>query len=74
MRVLAGRPASAYLRLDKPDDAANVLEDGLNTYPQSGPIAEQLVSVLTGLHRDAEAALVRELAPSAQTAGGKSGR
>jgi tetratricopeptide (TPR) repeat protein len=57
----------AYIQLGKPEDAAKVLEDGLNTYPESGPIADQLVAVLLGLHRDEEAALVRELAQAAQT-------
>jgi len=64
----------AYVQLGRAQDAAKVLEDGLNTYPESAPIADQLVLVLIGLHRDAEAALVRELEPSGQTPGAESGR
>ena len=64
----------AYVQLGRAQDAAKALEDGLNTYPESTPIADQLVSVLIGLHRDAEAALVRELEPSGQTPGTESGR
>jgi len=61
--------ASAYVQLGKPDAAARVLEDGLNTYPGSEPIADQLVAVLVGLHRDAEATMVRELADAGRTPG-----
>lgn len=53
---------TALLQLGKADEAARVLDDGLNTYPDSREIAGQLSSVLTQLHRDQEAASVRKLA------------
>jgi tetratricopeptide (TPR) repeat protein len=65
---------SAYVQLGNPEDAAKVLEDGLNTYPGSGPIADQLVPVLISLHRDAEAAMVRELADAGRTPSTENGR
>jgi tetratricopeptide (TPR) repeat protein len=65
---------AAYVQLGRAEEAAKVLEDGLNTYPGSSPIANQLVTVLTALHRDTEAALVCELAQAAPTPGTESGR
>lgn len=53
--------AAAYTQLDQAEQAAKVLQDGLNTYPGSRQIAGQLVEVLTSLHQDEEAATVGEL-------------
>lgn len=52
----------ALVELGKFDDAAQVLEDGLNTYPDSIHIPRQLAAVLTRLHRDDEAAAITRLA------------
>jgi Flp pilus assembly protein TadD len=54
--------ASAYASAAKLDQAASVLRDGLNTSPDSLPVADQLAKVLVQLHRQDEAATVLELA------------
>jgi hypothetical protein len=54
--------------------AARVLQEGLNTYPGPAPIADQLVEVLPGRHRDVEAAIVREMAEAGRTSSTESDR
>jgi len=51
-----------------------VLQEGLNTYPGPAPIADQLVEVLPGRHRDVEAAIVREMAEAGRTSSTESDR
>jgi tetratricopeptide (TPR) repeat protein len=64
----------ALVQLGKTEEAAPILEDGLNTYPDSKEIAQQLSSVLTALHRDEEAALVLKLAEAHQETANTSGK
>lgn len=54
--------ATALGQSGRNKEAALILEDGLNTYPDSREIAQQLAEVLTTLHREQEAAMVLELA------------
>jgi tetratricopeptide (TPR) repeat protein len=65
---------TALVKMDKAEQAAPILEDGLNTYPDSQEIAGQLAGVLTQLHRDDEAALVRKLAQAQQQASPETGK
>jgi Flp pilus assembly protein TadD len=60
--------STALLQLHRAEEAARMLEDGLNTYPESQEIAHRLASVLTDLHRDEEAALVLKLAEAQREA------
>jgi Flp pilus assembly protein TadD len=53
---------TAYSKLGKPDEALRVLEDGLNTNPDSYDLAEQLAGVLTQQGRNDEGAVVFKLA------------
>ena len=52
----------AYAKQGKLGDAARVLRDGVNTYPDSLPLAEKLADVLTQMGKRAEAAKVLEIA------------
>jgi len=52
----------AYAGTAKLDEAARVLRDGLNTTPDSIPLANELADILTKLNRKEEAAAVLELA------------
>jgi tetratricopeptide (TPR) repeat protein len=52
----------AYAKLAKPEEAANVLRDGLNTAPGSLPLANELADVLMKLDRSQEATDVLDLA------------
>jgi Flp pilus assembly protein TadD len=54
--------ATAYAKTGKLDDARRILQDGLNTNPDSFEIAQQLASVLTRLNRNDEASMVMKLA------------
>jgi len=58
----------AYAKLNKLDDAIRVLRDGLNTTPDSLPLANELADVLTQMNRKEEAATVLEVARSRQAA------
>jgi len=53
---------TAYSKSNKPDEALRVLEDGLNTNPDSYDLAEQLAGVLTQQGRHDEATMVLKLA------------
>jgi Flp pilus assembly protein TadD len=53
---------TAYSKSNKPDEALRVLEDGLNTNPDSYDLAEQLAGVLTQQGRNDEASMVLKLA------------
>jgi Flp pilus assembly protein TadD len=53
---------AAYVKTAKPEDAVRVLQDGLNTNPDSFEVAQQLASVLVDLNRKDEAAMVLQLA------------
>jgi Flp pilus assembly protein TadD len=66
--------STALLQLGKTDDAARILDDGLNTYPDSQEIAGQLSAVLSQLHRGQEAALVRKLAEAQREAAPGTGK
>ena len=66
--------STALVQLGKAEEAAPILEDGLNTYPDSQEIAQQLSSVLTMLHRDEEAAMVRKLAEVQREAAPEAGK
>ena len=52
----------AYARTGRLDDSVNLLRDGLNTSPDSTPLANGLAEVLIQLGRQGEAATVLELA------------
>ncbi len=52
----------AYAKTAKPEEAAKVLRDGLNTSPDSLPLANELANVLVELDRSQEAATVLDLA------------
>jgi tetratricopeptide (TPR) repeat protein len=54
--------AAAYAKTDRLEDAARILRDGLNTAPDSMPLADELASVLKLLGRKEEAAEVLEVA------------
>lgn len=54
--------SAAYEKSGKLDDARRVLEDGLNTNPDSYEVAQKLADVLTQLNRKDEAAMVSQLA------------
>ncbi len=54
--------AAALVQLGKAEDAASALEEAMNTYPSSPEIAQKLIAILTGLNRNAEAAMVLKLA------------
>jgi len=54
--------AAAYASTARLDRAASVLRDGLNTSPDSLPVAKQLAKVLVQLNRQDEAATVLDLA------------
>jgi tetratricopeptide (TPR) repeat protein len=56
----------AYAKLNKLDDAVRVLRDGLNTTPDSLPLANELADVLTRMNRKEEAATVLEVARARQ--------
>ncbi len=58
--------ATTYLKTGKLDRAAVILQDGLNTHPDSVEIAQQLAAVLTQLGREEEAAAVLQLAQARQ--------
>ena len=58
----------AYAKLNKLDDAIRVLRDGLNTTPDSLPLANELADVLTQMNRKEEAATVLEVARARQPA------
>jgi tetratricopeptide (TPR) repeat protein len=53
--------AAAYAGTDKPEEAARVLRDGLNTSADSLAIANQLAATLVQLHRRDEALALLEL-------------
>jgi Flp pilus assembly protein TadD len=53
--------AAAYAATGKPNDAARVLRDGLNTSPDSIALAHELAKKLLELHREAEASALLEL-------------
>lgn len=57
----------AYARTGKPSEAARVLYDAVNTYPDSMPLAEQLAGVLRQLGKKDEAETVLEVARMRQT-------
>ena len=59
----------AYAKTAKPEEAAKVLRDGLDTSPDSLPIANMLADVLMKLGRSQEAATVRKLALKLHPAG-----
>jgi tetratricopeptide (TPR) repeat protein len=50
----------AYMREGKLAESARVLRDGVNTYPDSLPLAEKLADVLTQMGKKEEAAQVLE--------------
>lgn len=52
----------AYARSSKQEEAARVLEDALNTTPDSAALASQLADVLAGLHRREEAITILDVA------------
>lgn len=52
---------TAYAKQGKVDDSIRVLRDGLNTYPDSLPIAEQLADMLTQLGKKDEAGTVLQV-------------
>ena len=52
----------AYAREGKLSESARVLRDGVNTYPDSVPLAEKLADVLTQLGKKEEATKVLEIA------------
>jgi tetratricopeptide (TPR) repeat protein len=52
----------AYANTAKLDEASKALRDGLNTWPDSLPLADELAEVLIQLRRSEEAATVLELA------------
>jgi len=52
----------AYARTSRLEEAARVLRDGLNTSPDSLPVANELADVLTQLGRGQEAVTVLDLA------------
>ena len=54
--------AAAFAKTDRLEDAARILRDGLNTAPDSMPLADALASVLKQLGRKEEAAVVLEVA------------
>lgn len=58
---------SALVALGRTEEAANILEDGLNTYASSAELVHQLTTVLTDLHRDEEAAQVLGLSGEEQS-------
>ncbi len=53
---------AAYAKSGKFEDAVRLLQDGLNTNPDSFELAQQLAGVLTQLGREDEAAMVLQLA------------
>ena len=53
---------TAYAGEGKLSDSARVLRDGVNTYPDSLPLAERLADVLTQMGKKDEAAQVLEIA------------
>jgi tetratricopeptide (TPR) repeat protein len=53
---------TAYAKAAKPEDAVRILQDGLNTNPDSFEVAQQLAGVLAELNRKDEAAMVLQLA------------
>lgn len=57
---------TAYARSGKLDQALGVLQDSLNTYPGSMPLAEQLAGILTQLGRKDEAEAVLAIARERQ--------
>ena len=52
----------AYAKMAKPEEAVKVLQDGLNTTPDSLDVANLLADVLTQLNRKGEAAMILKLA------------
>ena len=58
--------AAAYEKLGKKQEVLSTLQQGLNTYPSSMQIAQQLSSLLKDSGRDQEAAMVLKLAESQQ--------
>jgi tetratricopeptide (TPR) repeat protein len=56
----------AYAREGKLSESARVLRDGVNTYPDSFPLAEKLADVLTQLGEREEATKVLEVAHARQ--------
>jgi tetratricopeptide (TPR) repeat protein len=52
----------AYTRVGKLSESARVLRDGINTYPDSLPLAEKLADVLTQMGKKEEATHVLEIA------------
>jgi predicted Zn-dependent protease len=54
--------AAAYAGTAKLDEAVNVLRDGLNTSPDSLPLANRLASLLVQINRPDEALTVLDLA------------
>jgi tetratricopeptide (TPR) repeat protein len=54
--------ATAYAKTGKLEESRRVLENGLNTNPDSYEVAQQLAGVLTQLDRKDEAAIVLQLA------------
>jgi tetratricopeptide (TPR) repeat protein len=57
----------AYRKAARPEEAVRVLRDGLNTTPDSLPLAKELADVLTQLGRKEEADAVLEVAQAQQT-------
>ena len=51
----------AYVKMAKPEEAAKVLRDGLNNFPDSLPLAKELAAVLLALGRTQEAEAVHDL-------------
>jgi len=58
----------AYAKIAKPEEAAKVLRDGLNNFPDSLPLAKELATVLLALGRSQEAAAVHDLVIAQQPA------
>jgi Flp pilus assembly protein TadD len=52
----------AYAKMAKPEEAVTVLQDGLNTTPDSLDVANLLADVLMQLNRKAEAVMILKLA------------
>ena len=61
--------ALAYARIGKLDEAARILRDSVNTYPDSMPLAQQLADLLTKQGKAAEAAAVLQTARDRQASG-----
>jgi len=65
--------AEAYARLNRLKDGENVLQDAVNTYPDSMPLAQQLATILTNLGRKDEAEAVLAIARDRQSNGTEAG-